>query len=457
MYIEDSSSVKDTELYTPVAITIISFAFWFASNVLLFQLGLLFLLAILILKNPINGVCFFLANEMMLGSAPPVIAGVSLAQLLGLLSIFACMALKKVNLKLISHPLSLFTILLTSYFAWSYYRYFSSIDVGIFNNLVFLFVILWAVNFRSVKSVRKVALTLIVSNFTLIIISIIYFIVAGADLRSGVFGNVRQIGFFGILAIPYIFMLSQQTRPRSKLLLFLRVHFCVIVLFNIITMSRLNIFIITVILISMTTLSLGIQLFSRKVVLLALIGLLFAIPTQGLLAKYIIRDTGVRVEQIIASHNLEDSALNAFTSGRSELYKHGLFMFSKYPILGAGYKSWGHITNYYNPFMARDGKERLSMHSTIIQYLAETGIVGLSMYITVLLILIATGYTATRTSEKQSIENSLGTVSLIVSTTMLLGGTLDNHSLAYRQLFLAIAFCIGLLASKASSSKKTTS
>lgn len=434
-----SPSMGGYLLRNPLLVAALSFGFWLFSGVESIQYALCGALAILTLKNPLNGMLFLIANETYLGSATPILVGVSLTQIVGGLVIIACLKTKR-GFGTFFNWISFLVMAITLVYSISYRSYFGTFDLSILNNMVFFFLLLWAVDLRSKNALLQIALTLLLTNLLLFIISIGYLISNPDDLRGGPFGNARQIGFFGILLIPYLYVLlgslreSKWWRRLIYLLLFM------VVTYNVVTEGRLNLAIIFICLLVLCMKVFSRPLLPKKLLLAVVVASVTFLLSPQMVDKYMSRGM-VGARSIDDIMTLDKSGMAMFTSGRSLFYSSALDMFYDFPLLGGGYKRWNHISNEYNPYVTHKASEKLSMHSTHLQYLVETGVVGLALY---WLLLGSVAYFSWRTLLKrrnwpEDPRYLCGCIGLFVSLIMFLGGTFDNHGILYRQLFLAAA------------------
>jgi O-antigen ligase len=144
--------------------------------------------------------------------------------------------------------------------------------------------------------------------------------------------------------------------------------------------------------------------------------------------------------------DLEDSNLAAFTSGRSILYLEAIDLIKAKLYFGNGFLSWTDINNSYNTSITTNGKEKWSLHSTILQYWAETGLFGLSLYILYLLSIATIGKKLIRSNDL--LLSLSGIIFFYVPIFMILGGTLDNHNIGYSLLHFTAGLGIVLIYNK---------
>lgn len=433
-----------SDFRNPLLIAFLAFGFWLLSDVQIAQYMLIGALATLTLLHPLSGILFLMANETYIGTVPPVIGGISLAQIIGCMVLVACLG-KKRRMPPVFNWISALVVATTIVYFFSYYSYFGNYDFSILNNAVLFYLLLWAVDFNNVSALRQIAFTMLFTNFLLIIISFGYFIGNLDDFTGGPFGNARQVGFFGILSIPYLYVLLVSFGGTKRWRTVIYTSLFVIMLYNVITNGRLNLAIIFFCLIVFCTKIFTRPLMPRKMLIGTVIVIVTLLSSQQVAEKYLARGL-VEVKSIGGILALDKADMDIFTSGRSAIYRSGWEMYHDFPLWGGGYKRWNYIGNQYNPFVSPGGKERISMHSTHLQYLAETGIIGLSLY---WLLLGSMGYVSWRAlvRRRETPDDPLylyGCIGLFVSLSMFLGGVFDNHGILYRQFFLGAAVAAAL-------------
>jgi O-antigen ligase len=186
---------------------------------------------------------------------------------------------------------------------------------------------------------------------------------------------------------------------------------------------------------------------NRKKLIFATFISLIALLSTGAISNFVFRNNenkGLKYLKITSIEDLNNSDLGSFTSARSVIYYDAYNLISEKPFFGNGFLSWNDKNNNYNTLItSRDGG-RISMHSTFLQYWAETGIVGLSLYLIYLSIILNNGRFLIKSPNKNK-NYYIGKLIIYVSIFMLLGSLLDNHSLSYAQIHfvaaLSIIFC----------------
>ena len=432
------------ELVIPFVVVILSFLLWMFNEVMPAKIIIFLFIILLVLKNPLAGVLFFLANESFIGTVPPDIAGISVMQFTGGLCIISAMS-KKLRFPSLKNTVSLLALAITITFAISNWRYFGEIDFSIFNNYLFFVITLWVLDFGESSQVRQAGYTLIMAAVLILGITFLYFIYDPMMYFRGPFGNPRQVSFFGILVIPYIYIILNFVKNITVMRYTLRALLLIIIVYSVLSGGRLNIFILLVFLLIFYSSLFQFNVQSRRIKFaVLLLGVLFLVSSNWF-ASFLTRDV-VHVGKVTELFALDEPSIYAFTQGRSAMYERGIEMFKDYPLFGGGYERWNHITNQYNSFLTLGSTARLSMHSTLIRYLAETGIVGLGLYLAFLLAIMRISLKAIRSANAEPLSPIImcGCIGFVVALAVLLGGTFDNHGLQYRQLFFAAAAAIGI-------------
>lgn len=248
--------------------------------------------------------------------------------------------------------------------------------------------------------------------------------------------NVNHIGFLALSAVALItFLFSIQPLKIYKK------SFFILTFFIFFTGGRLNFFLFLIFLLIHLNRPFNNFFLSRKTIIIISFGI--TLLFSGVITDSIFRDSkSSEVSfEINSVDDLNNKTLNKFASGRGELYVNGINMFMLNPIFGNGFLSWTAKTNIHNSWISRKG-ERVSMHSTLIQYLTEIGLVGLAFYLFYLFKIFSFGKYI---SKKSSIEyRDFGRVISLFSIFIFLGGLLDNHSMAFTPLHFIFGLAIYL-------------
>ena len=357
---------------------------------------------------------------------------VSIIQILALWLLFK--VLIKLNLNkiyiLFSSKVFLLLIVVSVYFSTSYYSYFNSITLSTINWLFILVLTVLTFNGRKDELIffsRLFVVSVVICTLQTFLVQAYFYPEFNLAKKFAV-NNSNHLGFFILLAILFIILLHGIDLPRYRKSL--KNIFYFFSLYLIFSGGRLNLFILFLFLIFIfinpvkTFWITKIKIF--KFFLLALIFLTISQSTNSL----ILRNTeNVSFSKYNNIDDLEDSDLGAFTSGRSAFYLEAINLINAKFYFGNGFLSWTDINNPYNTSIAKNGKERYSLHSTILQYWAETGLLGLSLYILYLSIISVTGK---KLIKKNNLQLKLsGVICIYLPVFMVLGGTLDNHNIGY--------------------------
>jgi len=248
------------------------------------------------------------------------------------------------------------------------------------------------------------------------------------------FGNNNYFGFFSLLTFPYIIFMYQNKQANK---LILRSLFYFHAAYLTLSEGRLNlvIFIIFLCLLYINPIP-GIWLnrkkFSQLFFVLLLVFLIFNI-SGSFFRKVALKhgkELGLQDFNISKLEDLKNPNLAAVTSARSVIYYDAIILLLKKPIWGNGFLSWNDKNNINNSLVTSDSGSRISMHSTFLQYLVETGLIGLTLYILYLITIMMNG-TILR---KSNMYKDVGIVVFFIPLFLLLGSTFDNHSLSYQHI-----------------------
>ncbi|MFC1782577.1 O-antigen ligase family protein [Planctomycetota bacterium] len=381
----------------------------------------------------------------MLKSNISTVGGLSLTQIAGIFCVFGCVT-RKFNFKLLRSPIVLLVFLIGLYQVGSYYSYFKNIELSILNNAFFCLIVICTIDTSDRNHFLQVCLTALFAGYLLLGTSMLTQInvlsnsyIININMDNQIFGNVRHIGFYGILTLPYVLALTWEIRNTKFINILFIPYILLCIAYNILSYSRLNILIFISIIILCMIKNMGSNVLPKKFVLLLIIVIILFLPTE-MIISFLTKDT---LQDISNVTKLNDPTLVHFTSGRSEIYLYGWEMFKDFPIFGAGYLRWSDSSNVgYNPF--EGSNELYSMHNVHLQYLAEMGIVGLSMYWCLLFFLMILGLKWVNNKHYCECNNirDVGTVVFLVAFIMFIGGMLDNYGLQSRHLFIATGFAV---------------
>lgn len=312
----------------------------------------------------------------------------------------------------------------------SYYGYFHVFNYSIFNNMMWLLLVCcmkWEKPERLISNCCRYGFS--VGVFMSILCLCTVFLGDGRLI-----GNLRQAAFYIIFSMNMGFAClywEPSTRTNRKIMLGLGLMGFAVVASG----GRLPFACMLLIL------ALWFVVFNKLTAKTLLMFFSFVVLVLFLLSSGWFNDYLMRGKSLESNaDSLYESG--AFTSGRSSIYRYALEQFYDHPVFGLGYLSFKDVNNVYNPFLAIGSHERLSVHSTWLQYMAELGIVGTCLYALLLFSLIYVGIKYCKMNVDRSCY-AVGCLLLICSCQFFLGGTLDNHGFHYRFLFVLI-FIAGL-------------
>jgi O-antigen ligase len=143
-----------------------------------------------------------------------------------------------------------------------------------------------------------------------------------------------------------------------------------------------------------------------------------------------------------SSKNLSEDDLQAFTSGRSALYPIAWRRFVNNPVLGVGYDSFRHPR--HAPITGGASVAQSALHSTWLQVLSETGVIGVLIYLLLYLIVYANYRVVRRRTHNDPMATALADVALAGASVFMIGGLFDNFGFEYRIFYIFIALSAAL-------------
>ena len=377
-----------------------------------------------ILRSPSNIFLVIVIDSMIVNRFYSSFLGIPFVYIL-LGTLVMSYILNNQSIKVRFHSIFLHITLVSIYFFISNYSYFQTFDTTILNNLILTFVLYSSISHSSLKRIWILICKIFVIMGLLLSTEII--------LPIEIFGNHNQVGFFILFSI--IFCLSG--RYISKSFLFNNIVLAFLCLIIVLSLGRLNTAILAITLI-IYTFMLNLNS-SHKVFRIFLI----AFPALFLLIQFSSNILGFfDFDQLnlssISFSSLSDGSLKVFTQGRDIIYLNLIEQFKDNKIFGLGFGSFKDINNSYNiSYYILNRDVAISSHSIYLQYLAETGLIGFSLYF--LFLLRCFFISRKLIIEKNNFVLSYGITLLLISLILILGGSLDNHGIFYRQIFLIIA------------------
>lgn len=367
----------------------------------------------------------------------------SFIQIIGLLLIPTIV--QKLKVWHFKNFITILTIFIVFYYSISYFSYFKNITHSTFN---WFFLLIIAVTAFEKNTLVKLKFYFTLAFISITIIAFINFLVSiiygEAYTKIYAFGNATQIGFYSLIAIVYSLYIKRNT--NEKIGLSFQILFWFNVFYILYSGSRLN-FLILIILFTFFLLHPTKEfVFSRRNLFIIYLITIIAFVSSDFISNYLFRQTNNRIKDLTFNSldDLNDSDLRAFTSARSAIYYDAIHLIKEKPIFGNGFLSWNDKNNNFNSIISGQNGTRISMHSTFLQYWAETGIFGLSMYVLLLLMILKYSYVIKKSHEYKQI----GTITYLFTLAIIIGSTLDNHSLSYSQIQLISGISIILFKTK---------
>ncbi len=145
--------------------------------------------------------------------------------------------------------------------------------------------------------------------------------------------------------------------------------------------------------------------------------------------------------------NVTPHTLNQLLSGRIPLLIAAWNMFLDSPMFGQGYGSFSRLWAAYAPSgwaSASLYTMTFSTHSTYLQILAETGILGFGLYCAILWVAARNLKKAISQSEPGSMRTAMATALLLCVVAIATHGLLDNSGWHDRLLYVFLAYSVGI-------------
>jgi O-antigen ligase len=319
---------------------------------------------------------------------------------------------------------------LSLYMFISYYSYFDKAYLVLFNNIITLMVILFVMPKVEWKQLKSITYVVTAMGILLSIFGIISFISGNERLL----GNPRQVAFYIICTMPFVFTMTYFPQEYRVKKIWLRIILLFMFIGTIALQGRMSIFLAGVLLL-FYCITIEKKIITAVYILIISIVMLYN-------ANKIIKAS----EKIFFRHSgeftLDLSALmesGSFTSGRSVIYEDANEMFWDHPIFGYGFMSFK-SPNPYNRYSGGWRTEGVSVHSIHRQYLAELGLVGWGLYMLILMGIFILGIKniIKYKNNQNHIAYSVGIICLSTSILFLVEGLFDNNGFQNRQLTLCL-------------------
>ncbi|BAU48035.1 hypothetical protein SVA_1473 [Sulfurifustis variabilis] len=406
---------------------------------LLFVLPLLAMVAIGTLFFPTLGMLYLAADTWMVGKITDVgefLPFLSINKLMVLLTILAMLAHVATS-RIRVHRAALFsrTTILT-YLFLGYLLASSLLIMGrnhpeVLNNAAFFLVmLLYLASGDVVTRARTLAWVLVTASLAIVLQETAERLITAGTVMANVSDGGRiQPGFHVALSIPLLVALINTTDKQwqKRFATFLMLLFAAFVL------TRL----------SRTLAGIAVLLFLYYVargrirakwwlllVPALILGLTLAAATRY--GEELLRLPGQQ-----RGGKLTDDDLRAFSSGRSVIYPVAWQRFLDNPVLGAGYDSFRHPRR--SPVIGGLRVQHSALHSTWLQVLSETGIVGALLYFGLYVSVWLNHRSVYRRRNVDPERHAFADATLIGIALFLAGGVFDNFGFDYRIFFIFVA------------------
>lgn len=353
------------------------------------------------------------------------------------------MKIKPEKVYYLTHKVFLLLIICSAYYSASFFTYFGFITLSTINWVFILLLTVLSFNGRKDELIFFSSLflgsVLVITIQTFLVQ--IYFYPDFILAKEFAVNNSNHLGFFVLMSTLFIIFLNGIGLARYKKLLKNIFYFFFIYL--IFTGGRLNLVLLLLFILCIFIKPIKVFWMTKKVIIRLLLVFALVIASVNTTKNLIFRNSEnfsfTEYEDFGTSSN---TYLEAFSSGRSAFYLDAIELINEKFYFGNGFLSWSDINNEYNSFIAKNENERYSLHSTILQYWAETGLIGLSLY---LLYLFSIATIGKKLIKSNDLFFSLsGIICFYVPVFMILGGTLDNHNLGYSLIHFTAGIAIVL-------------
>ena len=397
-----------------------------------FTIPLWFILFALLRLTNFQYLAILICSEMFNGIDRLTFGPISIIQILAFWLLFKLLIKHDLNkiYVLINSKVFLLLIVISVYFSLSFFSYFNFITLSTINWLFILILTVLSFNGRKDELIffswLFVGSVLVITLQTFLVQ--IYFYPDFVSAKQFAVNNSNHLGFFVLFSFLFIIFLHGMGHPRYRKLV--KNIFYFFSSYLIFSGGRLNLIILFVLLMFIFINPVKTFWITKiKILKLFLLVILFLGLSTGAKSLILRNSENVSFSEYNNLDDLTDSDLGAFTSGRSSFYLEAIDLINAKFYFGNGFLSWSDINNTYNTSISKNEKERYSLHSTILQYWAETGLFGLSLYI---LYLFSIAIIGKKLIESNDLLLSLsGIICFYVPVFMILGSTLDNHNLGY--------------------------
>jgi O-antigen ligase len=414
-----------------------------AARHLAVNLYLLFIAPILaavfigILINPGVALYYFVLDSWLVGkitdlgeilpffSVNKILLMFSAVSLLLHMALGAC----KVDLQLLFSRTALFVYAFIAYLLWSSLYLMGRNEPILLNNLAFFVLILAIMGYKTLSRLKWVVTIIIAASAGIMLNTVGQRLIDVGSLLADVSKGGRiQPGFHILVTIPFLIAVLK-TNTSSKVRGFTKILLVAAILFIFAQLSRT--LVASLLILACFYVIRG---YIKVIWAMLLVPIVVCVLVIGMMTDY--GQTLLRLPTEKKTQ-LNEQEMQAFTSGRSALYWIAWKMFLRYPLAGEGYDSFRHPKESTLVVPAADLGERSALHSTWLQMLSETGIIGTMLYFGLYLSAYL-DFKRTRHTQEDIIRYYSEAV-LAGMLLFFLGGIFDNFGFNYRIFFLFLA------------------
>lgn len=408
------------------------------SPFLFFIAPILVVVFIGILVNPVVALYYLVLDSWVVGKITDfgeILTFFSVNQIFVMLSIVSLMLHKalgacSVDLRLFFSRTALFFYAFLAYLLWSSWYLMGRNEPTLLNNLAFFMLILAIMGYKTLSRLKGVVTIIIVAAIGIMLNTVGQRLIDAGSLLADVSKGGRiQPGFHVLVTIPFLIAFLK-ANASSKGGILIKGVLIAAVLFIFAQLSR--------------TLVASLLILACFYVIRGYIKPIWALLLVPVIVCALIFGTTTEYGRTLLRLPSEKSAqfnnekVGAATSGRSGLYPIAWEMFLRSPLIGEGYDSFRNPKGSSLIIPVAESRERSALHSTWLQVLSETGIIGAILYFGIYL----NAYLDFKKAHRHKHENSMHYYSEAVLAGMLLfflGGIFDNFGFNYRIFFLLMA------------------
>ena len=372
---------------------------------------------------------------------------ISIIQIIAIFILFNILKnVRRESLSLLRSKLFFYLLLIFLYFSFSYYFYYSTVTLSVINWFFIFLLTIMSFNGEK-KQLLFFSWLYVVSVFALVLqifIIQVYFYPDFTLAKQFAVTNSNHIGFGCIISLLLIILLNGFSSVKQQRLL--KGIFYFFLIYIIFSGSRLNITMMFLLLLFLFVKPINTFWITRTILIILFLFSSFALIFIGGASNVFFRNNEYKELskfEFSTLDDLKDGDLGSFTSGRSIIYFDALELIKEKTVFGNGFLSWNDKNNRYNSTITSSDGKRISMHSTILQYWAETGIIGLLLYLMYLFGISRIGKKIFKT--KNRFYYLTGKIIFYIPVFLFLSGTLDNHSLNLGLIHLTAGIGLVLL------------